>query len=208
MNSTDTIDSAGEHALSLADLPYLLDSNTALPSIDIPVSQKALDEMRARLAEAGPAPYIAITYRAARAGKDTLVKNAPLKEISEALKDNKATLINVQRLPTQEEKALLTTSFGTSIADFSDVNDNLEEALALMSLLDDYIGVSNTNMHLRAAAGKSARVLVTYPGEYRWLVDGDRSPWFPNFDLYRQDSGGSWERAFRKLSADIKTSHE
>ena len=55
-----------------------------------------------------------------------------------------------------------------------------------MELLDDYIGVSNTNMHLRAATGRSARVLVTHPGEFRWQVVGNTSPWFPGFILYRQ----------------------
>ena len=35
----------------------------------------------------------------------------------------------------------------------------------VLALLDEYIGVSNTNMHLRAAAGRTARVLVPRPAE-------------------------------------------
>jgi len=113
----------------------------------------------------------------------------------------------VQRLPSPEEQSQLSVVAGREIVDFSFVNDDLEQALALMSLLDDYVGVSNTNMHLRAAAGKPARVLVTHPGEYRWQVDGDRSPWFPEFDLYRQNPDGSWQSAFAKLASDIKASY-
>ena len=73
-----------------------------------------------------------------------------------------------------------------------------------MALLDDYIGVSNTNMHLRAATGKDARVLVTHPGEFRWQVHGETSPWFPEFKLYRQSVGANWENAFAKLKTDVR----
>ena len=37
----------------------------------------------------------------------------------------------------------------------------LAAALAVLSVLDDYVAVSNTNVHLRDALGKPARVLVT-----------------------------------------------
>jgi hypothetical protein len=72
-----------------------------------------------------------------------------------------------------------------------------------MHLLDDYVAVSNTNTHLRAATGKGARVLVTSPAEYRWMAKGDTSPWFPGFVLYRQDADFSWDRALARLHADL-----
>ncbi len=202
-----SVGKVGKEAVSIADLPYLLGISDALPSISIPPDDQAVEEMRARLAAAGPAPYIGVTYRAGAAGQDTLIKNAPLDGIGEAFKDISATFIDVQRLPSPEEQSQLSVVAGREIVDFSFVNDDLEQALALMSLLDDYVGVSNTNMHLRAAAGKPARVLVTHPGEYRWQVDGDRSPWFPEFDLYRQNPDGSWQSAFAKLASDIKASY-
>jgi hypothetical protein len=98
----------------------------------------------------------------------------------------------------------ISSLLGREIYDFSDVNVRLEDALALMAVLDDYIGVSNTNMHLRAATGRTARVLVTHPGEFRWQVYGDTSPWFPDFTLYRQDVNASWARAFLQLEIDLK----
>lgn len=52
------------------------------------------------------------------------------------------------------------------------VNDDLEQMLALPSMIDDYIGVSNTNMHLCAAVGRSARVPVPSPAEWRWMAAG------------------------------------
>ncbi|MBT3989991.1 MAG: tetratricopeptide repeat protein [Rhodospirillaceae bacterium] len=203
-----TLGPVGAAAFSIADLPYLLASQEAVPSLTLSPDEKVVADMQARLAAAGPPPYIGLTYRAGGAGQDTLVKNAPLEGIGKALKGVSATFIDVQRLPQANEQAQLTETVGQEVADFSAINDDLEQALALMSLLDDYVGVSNTNMHLRAATGKSARVLVTHPGEYRWLVEGARSPWFPDFELYRQDLKGSWEGAFAQLASDIKAKYE
>ena len=75
--------------------------------------------------------------------------------------------------------------------------------LALLSLLDEYIGVSNTNMHLIAGLAKPAKVLIPFPPEFRWMEKG-RSPWFPNFSLYRQDKSGSWDKAFEELENDLR----
>ena len=72
----------------------------------------------------------------------------------------------------------------------------------MVALIDDYVGVSNTNMHLRAAAGKTARVLVPCPAEWRWMASGS-SPWFPGFGIYRQALNGRWEDALTALRRDI-----
>ena len=194
--------------ISIADLPYLLGNNAAVPSLLIEPEKEAKLRILARLADCGPAPYIGITYRAGNAGVNTLVKDSPPEAVSSILSEISATVIIVQRQPTPKELLSISSSLGRKAFDFSDVNENLEDALALMGLLDDYIGVSNTNMHLRAAAGRSARVLVTHPGEFRWQVVGNTSPWFPEFILYRQGVDSSWKRSFTKLKIDLKEEYE
>ena len=79
---------------------------------------------------------------------------------------------------------------------------DLENMLAVMACLDEYIGVSNTNMHLRAAVGKSGRVLVPHPADYKWMAAG-QSPWFPAFQVYRQSVDGGWGSAFASLLSDL-----
>jgi hypothetical protein len=69
--------------------------------------------------------------------------------------------------------------------------------------LDEYVGVSNTNMHLLAGLGKTARVLVTNPPEWRWLHAAETSPWFPGFRLYRQGQDGDWGGALACLERDL-----
>ena len=76
--------------------------------------------------------------------------------------------------------------------------------LAVLALIEDYIGVSNTNMHLRAGAGRTARVLVPQPPEWRWMAAGEESPWFPGFRIYRQGIDGDWGEALAKLARDLR----
>jgi hypothetical protein len=74
---------------------------------------------------------------------------------------------------------------------------------ALLSLVDEYVGVSNTNMHLRAGVAKAARVLVPFPPEFRWMNRGDEVPWFPGFTVYRQSSAHEWQPALARLGKDL-----
>ena len=189
-------------SLTIADLPYLLGSGETPPSVQITADPARRDKMAARLAEAGDPPYIGLTYRAGRKLAGALYKEVPLAELGRALSGITGTIINVQRAPEDGDSDLLEQALGRGAADFTADNDDLEDMLALMALLDDYIGVSNTNMHLRATAGKPARVLVTHPAEYRWMSAGT-SPWFPDFALYRQTVAEGWSPAFADLSADL-----
>jgi hypothetical protein len=85
------------------------------------------------------------------------------------------------------------------VHDLAEVNLELDQAVALLSLLDFYVGVSNTNMHLLAGLGKHADVLIPAPPDWRWMLSGDHSPWFPGFRAYRQTVDLSWETAVRSL---------
>jgi hypothetical protein len=79
----------------------------------------------------------------------------------------------------------------------------LEDMLALLALLDDYICVHNTNIHLMAGIGKTARILIPYPPEWRDMKIGNESPWFKGFKLYRQNRDKSWSQALDDLKRDL-----
>jgi hypothetical protein len=137
-----------------------------------------------------------------RSGQVVLSKSVPPEVLGRSLAGMGATLVSLQRAPVPEEHAALAAAAQATVHDASDVNADLESALALVTLLDDYVGVSNTNTHLRAAAGKAGRVLVPWPPEWRWLETG-RSPWFASIATYRQGRDGDWGAAVAQLRADL-----
>lgn len=190
---------------SVGDLPDLLGA-TDLKDVPAPLPLTALParvtEIDARLTDAGPPPYIAITWRAGIQQRNRLSKIAPVEAITDALSPVAGTVIAVQRAPEDGELATVSSALGRPVADFTDLNADLEAMLALMDRVDDYIGVSNTNTHLRTSLGHACRVLVPHPADYRWMLDGPESPWFPGCPIYRETPQG-WEAAAESLAADI-----
>lgn len=199
---------AGDWVFSIGDLPRLLDiahKNQIPPSIPLAPRADQIEIMRRRLATAGLPPYVGVTWRAGTPDKElVLYKASPLAPLAETLKTVPATILILQRLPAEGEIETFRERLGRPAHDFSALNDDLEAMLALLALIDDYIGVSNTNMHLRAGAGKTARVLVPSPPEWRWMAAGGESPWFPGFSVYRQGVDGDWTQALAQIESDLR----
>lgn len=75
-----------------------------------------------------------------------------------------------------------------------------------MDCVDVMVGVSNTNVHLRAGLGKTGSILLPAPPEWRWMAFGDESPWFRGFPVYRQGADGDWNAAISRLAEDMRRS--
>ncbi len=197
-----------DRVLSVGDLPRLLGMARAEeipPSLALAPLPSRVESVRQQLAGFGPPPYVGVTWRAGTPDKEDLLnKETPLARLARTLQPLKVTVLVLQRAPVPGEIDAFCQNLGRKALDLSALNDDLESMLALLALLDDYVGVSNTNMHLRAAVGKTARVLVPAPPEWRWMAEGKESPWFPGFSVYRQGYDGSWEGAFDMLAADLQ----
>jgi hypothetical protein len=209
-----------DFTLLVSDLPDALNAAHAdapardpalqIPSpLSLPVLEEQRARIRARLAQAGPPPYIGLTWRGGTAPEEQkaaawmLFKEIPIEKFGATLRDSKGTMLALQRNPAAGEIEKLAQAMGRPLHDFSDLNEDLEGMLALLAEIDDYFGVSNTNMHLRAGVGRQARVLVPCPPEWRWMAEGESSPWFPGFNVYRQAIDGNWAAALTRLAADL-----
>ena len=217
LDVVDHVVAAGEAAgppaeavFALDDLPSLLRSDRPAPSLRLPLDPARVAEWRSRLAQAGPPPYVAVTWRAGTDQRSVpaLVqasvlpfKEIKLPELIRALEEIPATLVVVQRTPAAGEVAELAAK--RAVLDLSALNDDLVAMCEALSAVDDYVGVPNANVHFMAAVGGAARVLAPYPPEWRWMLEGDESPWFPGCRIYRQGPDRSWAPALEKLRSDL-----
>ena len=177
------------------------------PSLALPPLADRVERMRERL---GPAsgPRIGVAWRAGTAPspalgrKRVLWKDVGPAMLGEALAGVPAQFVSIQRRPAEAATHEFEQALGASVIDCAGVNEDLEDTLALLSLLDDYVGVSSTNVHLRAGLGRGGRILVPYPPEWRWQAAG-RSPWFGDCETYRQAVDGDWSAALGRLRQDL-----
>jgi tetratricopeptide (TPR) repeat protein len=196
---SETAAAAGLEEVFVGDLPWLLgiDDPARFPrALPLQPDPDRARNWRVKLAALGPAPHIALTWRAGTTGASgpsrNLLKDFPPAALGQRLRATRATWISVQRLPGEAEREALAAALGQPVHDASHANGDLEEILALVSVVDDYVGVSNTNVHLRAGTGGPMRILVPHPPEWRWGIAGDRSPWFPTASITRQLPNGTW----------------
>jgi tetratricopeptide (TPR) repeat protein len=194
--------------LLVGDLPLVTQMHSdqdVPPPFRLEAEASRIDALRAKLAAFGPGPYIGLTWQGGTrdAGK-ALFKEIPPQELGSSLAGLPGSFVMLQRNPVKADVQAMQAGLGRAMLDMSSLNDDLQDMLALLSLLDEYVGVSNTNMHLLAGLGKTGRVLVPFPSEWRWLAEGDTSPWFPGFKVYRQLPDHSWADALSGLSQDLR----
>lgn len=208
-NAAEPVTQEPDRSILVGDLPLLsrMRVQAAQASICLTPCPNLIESMLERLTAAGPAPWLALTWRAGpqpTAGeKPGRRKEVPLTALAAPLKNWPGTVISVQRNPLRGEFVTLNDVLGQQVPDFGEFNDDLPAMLALLSVVDEYVGVSNTNMHLRAAARRRAKVLVTVPPDWRWTETGTTSPWFPDFDLYREERLAGWGAAMTRLATDL-----
>lgn len=193
--------------ISVGDLPFLLgmEDDSPIPAaFPIPVQGDRDRRVKQALLSLGPPPYAGLTWRAATPDWNRPpFKDVPLMDLARALRRTEATLVALQPRPEPGEVEHLADAAGRPVHDMSEMNDDLESMLALLGQIDDYVCVSNTNLHLRASLRKPSRVLVPNPPEFRWMAEGETSPWFPESRIYRQAADGDWSKALSNLESDL-----
>ena len=81
---------------------------------------------------------------------------------------------------------------------------NFADSAAIISQLDLVISVDTSVAHLAGALGRPVWVLLPKPAEFRWMTDGDTSPWYPTARLFRQRQAGDWTEVVERLKRSLK----
>lgn len=195
-----------DRRIPVGDLPWLFRqfSETQIPSsLHLLPKPELLNEIAERLASLGPPPYFGVVWQAGSRSRQSLYKEVPRRAFASALRDLPGTVLSLQRLAPAEEHADFERTLGRPLVQLPGIDDDIERSLALMALLDELIGVSNTNVHLRAMVNRTGKVLVPFPPEFRWMHLVGASPWFPEFKTYRKSPVSGWEGVFRQLKDDL-----
>lgn len=213
LGSRESAPPAADRAVQVGQLPVVLGDHEGLPrppTLRLAAGPTRRDRVGAALAAAGPPPYLAVTWQAGplptrweASSNRTLFKRVSPEALGAALRQVPATVAILQRSAAAADIDAFTRALGRPAPDLTVRDDDLEELLALMERVDEYVGVSNTNMHLRAAAGRGARVLMPLPPDWRWGDAGEESAWFPGFRIYRESPAAGWESALAKVAGDL-----
>jgi len=87
---------------------------------------------------------------------------------------------------------------------FDRQNGSFVDSAAVISNLDLVITVDTSVCHFAAALGAPTWLLLSEPADWRWLLDRDDSPWYPNMRLFRQKKHGDWAPVVERIEKELR----
>ena len=109
--------------------------------------------------------------------------------------------VSLQKDVRDADKGMLDSR--TDIFNFSAQLTDFSDTAALCELMDVVISVDTSVAHLSGALGKPTWVLLPLVPDWRWLLDGETSPWYPSAKLFRQDKQGDWDGVLDRVRTEL-----
>ena len=70
--------------------------------------------------------------------------------------------------------------------------------------IDLIISVDTSVAHLAGALAKKVWILLNFIPDFRWMLDREDSPWYPNARLFRQPKIDDWNSVIKKIEKELK----
>jgi hypothetical protein len=114
-------------------------------------------------------------------------------------------LISLQKFAGLDQLAELSGRFEvTTLGPEYDVEDGaFLNAAAIMQSLDLVIAPDTALAHLAGALGVPVWMALPKMPDWRWMLAGEDSPWYPTMRLFRQTRPGNWSDVFARMAQEL-----
>lgn len=106
---------------------------------------------------------------------------------------------NIEKLKAEENP------FGEQLRDWSGGFRDFYDTAGAIKALDLIISIDTAVPHLAGAMGCPVWLALPYYNEWRWLLQGETTPWYPSMKLFRQSREGDWQEVFRRMAEALKS---
>jgi tetratricopeptide (TPR) repeat protein len=183
----------------LGSLPLAFKTTLATVPAGIPylrASEERVAKWRPRLA-ALPGRRVALAWAGNPNHINDRNRSIALARLQPLLSAPGVSIVGIQRDVPETDRATLAalTHLGEELADFQDT-------AAVIALCDLVVTVDTSVAHLAGAMGRPLWVLLPFWPDWRWTLDAERSPWYPDARLYRQGADCDWNPVVAHLAAD------
>jgi hypothetical protein len=77
------------------------------------------------------------------------------------------------------------------------------DTAAIVKNLDLVVTCDTSLGHLAGGIGVPVWLAMPEPPDWRWMLSGEGSPWYPKTRLFRQKEYGNWEDVFEQMAAAL-----
>lgn len=92
---------------------------------------------------------------------------------------------------------------GFDIVHWEDATIDYDETASLVTALDLVITVCTSLVHLTGALGKPAWVMTPPVPEWRYMITGEKMPWYPTVQLFRASSDNEWSEVIKTVKHQL-----
>jgi tetratricopeptide (TPR) repeat protein len=185
----------------LASLPLAFRTEAATVPAAIPylaVSGERISKWRPRM-ESLAAPRVALAWSGRATHANDRQRSIPLGRLA-PLFEVPVRFVSVQRDPREPDQAALRE---LPIAHVGDDLESFTDTAAVLALADLVIAVDTSVAHLAAAMGRPTWTLLPFAPDWRWTLQGERSPWYPSARLFRQPSPADWDSVIATVNSEL-----
>ncbi|HEX4070186.1 MAG TPA: tetratricopeptide repeat protein [Planctomycetaceae bacterium] len=162
---------------------------------------------QSQFARCGRALKVGISWRGGQDAAARRKRSIPLELWGPVFQVPGVRFVNLQYGSSAADAALVRDRFGVALDDGRDCDPlvDLDGFTAKIAALDLVLSVDNSTVHLAAAIGRPVWTLLPYGADWRWMLEGETTPWYPTMCLLRCRTHDGWaellQRAARRLTA-------
>ena len=133
------------------------------------------------------------------------MRSFPLTLFEDISKLSNVELISLHK--GEGEKQIEDINFDLTVLgnDFDNGEDAFVDTAAVIANCDLIISSDTAIAHLAGALGYRTWVVLKKIPDWRWMLDRNDSPWYPNMRLYRQKERDNWEEVFETIKKDLQS---
>ncbi len=187
--------------VSMMSLPYELETRPGTvpaPGPAYRLQEEARAGWRRRLDELRPGtPKVGVVWGGNAANRKGMERSMPAAELARLAGAGGVTLVSLQHGPQAAEADAV-----EGIAAWP--QQDLADTAALVAELDLVITVDTLMAHVAGTVGRRTWVLLPFAADWRWMSEGEDTPWYPSMRLFRQRRPGDWAETVDRVGAALE----
>jgi tetratricopeptide (TPR) repeat protein len=145
-----------------------------------------VQDMAARIGTEGL--RVGLVWRGSSAHQDDRNRSCPPALLRRLLALSGARFFSLQKDVDAGELAAI-----GPVQDLAPMLGDFADTAAAVACLDLVLTVDTAVAHLAGAMGKPVWVMLPFVPDWRWGLEGESTPWYPNARLFRQAHPGDWD---------------
>jgi hypothetical protein len=181
--------------LPLLSLPRVF--GTTLDTIPAEVPYLDMEAIRRRKGRAGSLsqspssfPKVGLVWAGSPTHQNDRHRSCALRAFLPVLQTPDVEFYSLQKGERSREIAELPP--GITVYDLDPLLGDYGDLAILLDQLDLIISVDTSVVHVAGALGKPVWTVLSYVPDWRWMLEGESTPWYPTMQLFRQTQPDDW----------------